>query len=197
MADIVVKNGYNGFKNNKRFKEKNHQKNSMLSNKLPPLERRENGFISTLEASFSPEVQPSISISDRTTTATGDIVILLDDEIRRIRQLSIHLGLNHRYEVAQYHNRFQGRGKPDKLPKIESSKSWIQSHNWIKRMENGSRLDLQKNDLALAKKIFSPSVDLDSLPKGRKKLLEPVNIPALGCSYRLPVIKKHTRTTRR
>lgn len=102
MANIVVKNGYNGFKNNKRFKKKIHQKHSMLSNKLPPLERRENGFISTLEASFSPEVQPSISISDRTTTATGDIVILLDDEIRRIRQLSIHLGLNHRYEVAQY-----------------------------------------------------------------------------------------------
>ena len=199
MANIVVKNGYNGFNTNKGCKEHNQQKHLAFSKTLPPLHTRENGFIpADLKEAFCPMLQPSIS--DHTTPATGDIVILLDDEIRRIQQLSIHLGINHRYEIAEYHNRFHVRAKPDNLPKIESSKCWVQSHNWRRRTDNERRLDLSRTDAALGKKIHdidSSIVNLDRLPKGRRKFLEPVDIPLLGCSYRLPVIMKNKRSTGR
>ena len=195
MADIVVKNGYNGFQKSKKQKGNNQREQSSLRNKLPPLETREDDFISSKEASLSPVLQPSLS-SRRTTTT--DIVILLDDEVRRIHRLSINLGIRHHYEVAEYRNRFHSRSKPGILPKIESgSNCWRQSHNWIKRIENGTGFDLRRNDVTLGKKYDTSSVDLDSLPRGRKKVLEPVDVPTLGCSYRLPIMKTHKQKTGR
>lgn len=194
MAGIIVKNGYNGFQNSKKQKDNNQPKQSSFSNKLPPLQTHKDDFISNKEASLSPVLQPSVSSYSRTTT---DIVILLDDEVRRIHRLGINLGIRHHYEVAEYHNRFHSRSKPGRLPKIERSKCWRQSHNWIKRMENGTGFDLRRSDVALGKKCDTSSVDLDSLPRGRKKVLEAVDIPTLGCSYRLPMLKKHKQKTRR
>lgn len=191
MANIVVKNGYNGFNNNKGCKEHKEQKHQAFSKTLPPLQTRENGFIpANLKEAFCPMLLPSTST--HTTPATGDIVILLDDEISRIQHLSIHLGINHRYDIAEYHNRFHVHGKPNNLPKIVSSKYWVQSHNWKKRIDSERRLVLSRADVALGKKIYdSSTVNLDRLPKGRRKFLEPVDIPLLGCSYRLPVIVKN------
>lgn len=191
MADIVVRNGYNGFDYTKKRNSKSQRKHSSLNSKLdrlPPLESSKASksiLFSDKEGSTCPSLQPSVSDHD-----TEDIVILLDDEVKRIRQLSINLGINHHYEIAQYDNRFHGR-KPWRLPKMENSKFWRQSHNWAKRMDDISRLDLRRSvatfDFAVAGKL---SVDLKSLPRGRKKLLEPVHIPTLGCSYRLPVLKR-------
>ena len=136
------------------------------------------------ETSQSPFLQASVSDHD-----TADIVILLDDEVKRIRQLSINLGINHHYEVAQYNNRFHSH-KPWRLPKIDSSKCWRQSHNWAKRLDDIARLDLRRNVAGFGFDATGKlSLDLESLPRGRKRLLEPVDIPALGCSYRLPVLK--------
>lgn len=188
MADIVVKNGYNGFDNNKKHDFKNRGKHSSFKNRLPSLGSDKTGKDSLFShegSSQSPFLQPSVSDHD-----TADIVILLDDEVKRIRQLSINLGINHHYEIAQYNNRFHSH-KPWRLPRIENSKHWRQSHNWTKRMDDIARLDLRRNVASFGfDEAGKLSVDLESLPKGRKKLLEPVNIPALGCSYRLPVLKK-------
>lgn len=193
MVDIMVKNGYNGFYNTKKMRGNNQGKHSSSSSKLPPLETRKDDFVLNEEAPLFPVLQPSIS--DRITTET-DIIILLDDEVRRIHQLSINLGIKHRFEVAEYQYRFHNRAKlRRRLPKIEGSKQWRQSHNWKKRMESETGFDLKQGDTALGKNIDTSSVDLNSLPRGRKKLLEPVDIPALGCSYRLPVLKKHKRKT--
>ena len=192
MADIVVKNGYNGFDNSKKHSSKSQGKHSSFSNRLvdrlSPLESGKASksiLFSDRERPTSPSLQPSVSDYD-----TADIVILLDDEVKRIRQLSINLGINHHYEIAQYNNRFHSQ-KPWRLPKMENSKCWRQSHNWTKRMDEISRLDLRRDvatfDFAGKGKL---SVDLNSLPRGRKKLLEPVDIPTLGCSYRLPVLKR-------
>lgn len=193
MADIVVRNGYNGFDSTKKHSSKRQGKMSSFNNRLdrlPPLGSDKTGksiLFSDKERPTSPFLQPSVSDHD-----TADIVILLDDEVKRIHQLSINLGINHHYEIAQYHNRFHSQ-KPRRLPKMENSKSWRQSHNWTKRMDDSSRLDLRQDvatfDFAGTGKL---SVDLTSLPRGRKKLLEPVNIPALGCSYRLPKGKAKT-----
>jgi len=193
MADIVVRNGYNGFNNPKKHSSKGQEKHSSLSNRLadrlPPLESGKASksiLFSDRERPTSPSLQPSVSDYD-----TSDIIILLDDEVKRIRQLSINLGINHHYEIAQYNNRFHSQ-KPWLLPKMENSKCWRQSHNWTKRMDEISRLDLRRDvatfDFAGTGKL---SVDLlNSLPRGRKKLLKPVDIPTLGCSYRLPVLKR-------
>lgn len=189
MADIVVKNGYNGFDtNNKKHSSKNRGKHSSFNNRLPSLgsdKTGRNSLFSHEESSQSPYLQASVSDHD-----TADIVILLDDEVKRIRQLSINLGINHHYGIAQYNNRFHSH-KPWRLPKIECSKYWRQSHNWTKRMDDIARLDLRRNVTGFGfDEAGKLSVDIESLPRGRKKLLEPVDIPALGCSYRLPVLKK-------
>lgn len=194
MADIVVKNGYNGFNNTKKHNNNNQRKQSSFSNKLPPLGTQRNDFISSEGTSISPILQPSVS--DHGTTTTTDIVILLDDEVRRIHRLSINLGIKHHYEIAEYHNRFHGR-KPGRLPKLKTSKCWRQSHNWIKRTDSEMGFDLRRNAVTLGKQFDNSSVDLNSLPRGRRKVLEPVDIPALGCSYRLPVLKKHKPNTGR
>jgi len=193
MADIVVKNGYNGFNNTKKHTNNNKRRQSSFRSKLPPLETHKGDFLLSEETSLSPVLQPSIS---GRITATTDIVILLDDEVRRIDQLSINLGIKHHYKIAEYHNRFHCH-KQGRLPKLETSKFWKQSHNWRKRMEDGTGFDLRRNDVALGKKFDTSSVDLDGLPRGRKKMLEPVNIPTLGCSYRLPVLKNHKQKTAR
>jgi len=192
MADIVVRNGYNGFGNTKKLNSKSQGKHSSFSSRLmdrlPPLESGKASksiLFSDKERPTSPSLQPSVSDYD-----TADIVILLDDEVKRIRQLSINLGISHHYEITQYNNRFHSQ-KPWRLPRMENSKCWRQSHNWTKRMDDISRLDLRRDvatfDFAGTGKL---SVDLKSLPRGRKKLLEPVDIPTLGCSYRLPVLKR-------
>ena len=191
MADIVVRNGYNGFDGTKKRNSKRQGKDPSVNsrlNRLPPLGSDKTGksiLSSDRERPTSPFLQPSVSDHD-----TADIVILLDDEVKQIRQLSINLGINHHYEIAQYNNRFHSQ-KPWRLPKMENSKSWRQSHNWAKRMDDISKLDLRRDvttfDFAGIGKL---SVDLQSLPRGRKKLLEPVDIPTLGCSYRLPVLKR-------
>lgn len=192
MADIVVRNGYNGFDYTKKRNSKSQRKHSSFNNRLdrlPPLESGKASksiLFSDKEGLTSPSLQPSVSDHD-----TEDIVILLDDEVKRIRQLSINLGINHHYEIAQYDNRFHSQ-KPWRLPKMENSKCWRQSHNWTKRMDDISMgLDLRRSvatfNFAVPGKL---SVDLESLPRGRKKLLEPVDIPTLGCSYRLPVLKR-------
>lgn len=188
MADTVVTNGYNGFDNTMKHNSKSQGKHSAFNNRLPPLGSDKAGksvSFSDKERPTSPFLQPSVSEHD-----TADIIILLDDEVKRIRQLSVNLGINHHYEIAEYNNRFHSQ-KPWRLPKIENSKCWRQSHNWTKRMDDISRLDLRRNvatfDFAGTGKL---SVDLRSLPRGRKKLLDPVDIPTLGCSYRLPVLKR-------
>lgn len=190
MADIVIKNGYNG------FVHKGHNSNfskrlPSFKNRLPPIPYDKNGVVSSERGLQSPFLQGSLS-----DHSNADIVILLDDEIKRIRQLSSNLGINHRYEIAQYHNRFHGP-KHGRLPQLESTKCWRQSHNWIKRMDNIGRHDSPKIqtvgfDFKAAGKF---SLDLDNLPKGRKKLLKPVDIPSLGCSYRLPIPKKQKQRT--
>ena len=104
MADIVVTNGYNGFDNTKKHNSKSQGKHSSFNNRLPPLGSDKAGksvSFSDKERLTSPFLQPSVSDHD-----TADIVILLDDEVKRIRQLSINLGINHHYEVAEYDNRF-------------------------------------------------------------------------------------------
>lgn len=189
MADIVVKNGYNGFNNNKKHNSKNLGKSSTFNNRLPPLRSDNSDKNSTMASNEDRPQSPFLqaSVSDHNTT---DIVILLDDEVKRIRQLSINLGINHHYEIAEYHNRFH-RHKKWRLPSIERPKCWRQSHNWTKRMDDIARLDLRRSVAGFGKlKCVSTSVDLESLPRGRKKLLESVDIPTIGCSYRLPVQKK-------
>lgn len=191
MADIVVKNGYNGFSNSK--KNRDNYKRRQNSFKLPPLEAHKDDLIYREDKAHSPVLQPSLSVN---TTASTEFVILLDDEIRRIHQLSVNLGITHHYEVAEYHNRFHCR-RLGRLPKLEESKYWRQSHNWKKRTETGgiNELDLRRNFVTSGKHFDTSSVHWNNLPRGRKKLLEPVNIPALGCSYRLPILEKQKHKT--
>ena len=191
MADIVIRNGYNG------FVHKGH--NSSFSkplpsfkNRLPPLPNDKYGVVSPERGLQSPFLQGSLS--DHSNT---DIVILLDDEIKRIRQLSNNLGINHRHEIAQYHNRFHGLKQGGRLPQLESTKCWRQSHNWIKRMDIIGRGDTPKIQTGFDFKAAGKfTLDLDNLPKGRKKVLKPVDIPSLGCSYRLPIPKKQKQKTK-
>ena len=191
MADIVVKNGFNGFNNNKNHNKHGNSQRKQISfnNKLPPLETYKDNSVYSAERSQSPVLQPSLS--DRNTTSS-DFVILLDDEVRRIHRLSVNLGITHHYEVAEYQHRFDCR-RHGRLPKIQDSKYWRQSHNWTKRMEGANGFVLRRNGAVFGKHFDTSSVDFNSLPRGRKKLLEPVEIPALGCSYRLPVLKKHIK----
>lgn len=189
MADIVIKNGYNGF-NNKDHNSKNLGKHSSFNNRLPPLASDKSSVVFSERSQHSPFLHASLS-----EHSNADIVILLDDEVKRIRQLRINLGINHHFEIAQYNNRFHNH-KQWRLPKLESSKCWRQSHNWIKRIDDIARLDPPRNLTGFDSKAAGKlSVDLDSLPRGRKKLLQPVDIPSLGCSYRLPVQKKQKLKT--
>ena len=187
----MVKNGYNGFSNSK--KNRDNYKRRQNSFKLPPLEAHKDDLIYSEDKAHSPVLQPSLSVN---TTASTEFVILLDDEIRRIHQLSVNLGITHHYEVAEYHNRFHCR-RLGRLPKLEESKYWRQSHNWKKRTETGgiNDLDLRRNFVTSGKHFDTSSVHWNNLPRGRKKLLEPVNIPALGCSYRLPILEKQKHKT--
>lgn len=190
MADIVIKNGYNGFDNKGHNPKKFSKTLLSFKNRLPPLPNDKSSVVSSERGLHSPFLQGSLS--DHSNT---DIVILLDDELKRIRQLSNNLGINQRYEIAQYHNRFHGL-KQGRLPQIESSKCWRQSHNWIKRKDNIDRHDTPKFQTGFNFKAAEKfSVDLDSLPKGGKKLLKPVDIPSLGCSYRLPIPKEQKQRT--
>ena len=183
MANIVVKNGYNGFRRSYNSSMLSSNSERRPNNQLPPIHGKDKVSLGLgCVRSESPFLQPSFSDND-------DIVFLFNHDVKRIRQLSVHIGIKQQFEMEQYHCRFSHGRRRSGLPsKVDRSKFWRQSQKWIKRTEN-TEFDIERS-VPVSKKSGFSSLNLNNLPRERRKRLEPVNIPELGCSYRLPASRK-------
>ena len=198
MDDLVVKNGVNASKSEK--------KDSSSENITRTTEKTERHFPSLNSVSERSNERTIVSrstvsgVTDLNRRETGPVlqpyqprfepeeyILLLHDEVRQLRQLAASIGIKKELEIADKANKLKLK-TAERLEKNRQTSWWRQSKRWAKHRSEVEE-DTKKER---ASKVHGIDLDKLQMPKGMRRRLEPVSIPDLGCTYRLPLLRNQT-----
>lgn len=201
MANLCVRNGLNGSKESKKENSSYKATNTKgeTERHLPPLNTKSeesNGRIVTIfslptrlgdldkyQTEFSPVLQPF-----QQRYQPEKYMLLLRDEVREIQQLTASLGIQRQLEIADKANKLELKAA-ERLEKNKQSLWWRMSKRWTKhQVQSDSDYKRRKEHASNVHNIRD--LEKCQIPKGMRRRLEPVSIPDLGITYRLPLQRK-------
>lgn len=203
MANLVVKNGFNGIHGNKKGPAVNN-KRTLSGKHLPPLDGIDK-IKHEGEAFQSYRETRSTNLLHRPTSdfnsSTDEYLILLHEDVKEIRQLALSLGITRRIQAVDKYGEDTGgvyqhkRTMPRRLPTLDKPVCFgKQSIKWTKH-QNDDAKDVNTFPVYESLDSIKSAVDIAELPSAVKRRLKPVDIPQLGVKYRLPAMTKPRQKT--